>query len=301
MNLEHDLFGELLTQNKTIKRRVGFIDADILMYRACCVGMKPIVFGSDDDEDVIEVYDFNLVSQIFDESLIKVVEQFNLDQFYLCISHKENFRKKVVPYYKSNRTQEKPIHLDRLKDYANNNYDCIILAGTEADDVCAIKCTQQVKGEYRIAVSVDKDFLTVNMVFANLNTGIEHTTTWLDAFRGLCIQALMGDRVDGYLGLKGFGKVKSAKVVDDYILSSSQKTIVGSTSFVAKVFNGLMETYLKEFSENGSMSYDECEEYFWQQIQCLYLLRDGDYDIENKKVRLITHNNFCEMLKDKTI
>lgn len=306
--MQTDLFGD--EPKVKAKKRIGYIDADIVAYKACCAGNKSIIFGSGEDEDYIEINDFKMVQEIFDDTVERITNTHKIDESYLCFSHNTNYRKCIIPYYKSNRTQEKPIHLKRIINYAKEKYNCIEHAGLEGDDVCGIYCTAKPKaGESRIGISIDKDFKTLPIIFIDLSNG-ESKISWLDSFRNLCIQILTGDAVDGYKGLKNVGKVKAGKIVDDIIVGQLKHT-VGSKSFVAGSIMYLKAEFKKvmvkceEISMGDGYLYDEaideCEKYFWQQVQCAYILRDGDYDVENKKVRLITHNNFCEMLKDKNL
>lgn len=303
--MKTDLFGD--EPKDKPKKRVGYIDADIIAYKACCAGNKSIIFGSGDDEDCIEVNDFKTVVDIFHDAINNIVYNYNLDEYYLCFSHKDNFRKKVIPYYKANRTQEKPMHLKRIINYAKENYNCLEHAGLEGDDVCGIYCTVKPKiGETRIGISIDKDFKTLPIVFINLSEENEIKISWLDSFRNLCIQVLMGDGVDGYHGIKGFGKVKSARVVDKLIINATNMYPYGSSSFISHVISGIIKVFEDDCERDGGGEYmcnDDGdpfpEKYFWQMLQVAYILRDGDYDIEKKKVRLITHNNFTEMLKAK--
>lgn len=287
-----DLFGnELLVKRK---KRIGYIDSDIVAYKACCAGNKSISFGSGDDEDCIEVNDFQTVQMIFNETIERIVNTYKIDEYYLCFSDNANYRKRIIPYYKSNRTQEKPMHLKRIINYAQEIYECLQHSGLEGDDVCGIYCTAKPKaGEVRIGISIDKDFKTLPITFIDLTTGIEAKISWIDSFRNLCIQVLTGDSIDGYKGCKNIGKVRASKIVDNAITDGSLKT---GANFISHIMNRISCEFINMFDDE-----DVANEYFWQQVQCAYILRNGDYDFEKNRVRLITHNNFTEMLKDKTI
>lgn len=285
-----DLFGDSVPSAlKDNKKRVGYIDADIIAYRACCAAEKEIQFDNIDHDQTLFVNDFNTVKEIFDASILKIMFTFELDYYFLCFSHKDNFRKKKIPFYKSNRTQPKPLHFDRIKAYAKKNYDCIELAGLEGDDVCGIYCTQPMKDEMRIAISIDKDFLTLPCHVGQLSTGRVTKISWLDSFHSLCMQILSGDNIDGYKGVKGIGKAKARKIVDEFLIACT-----GDTNYCANLFNLLMHEYVKIYGDG-----EETTNYFWDNVRCAYILRHGDYNFEKHRVKLISHNNFYEMLKEK--
>lgn len=284
---QSDLFGNGIAENDDDvapqKKRVGFIDGDIVGYRACWGGTETVHFEEDDEG--LELADLNKAKRIFSYMIKEIVDTLQLDEVVVCYSGKDNFRKKAVPFYKSNRTTPKPVLLAPLKDWSTKHFKTAKYEAIEADDLIGIECTRKVVGEERIAVSIDKDFLSVPINFYDFKKKIMHRTTWLEAFRNLCMQICKGDAVDGFSGLKGYGEKKTKIYLDEVF--KNLKNVGDRACYVAAVFQEMISKFKEVYGEeiNG-------EDLFWANTQCAYILRGEDYDAKARRIRLIDKHNF---------
>ena len=122
-------------------------------------------------------------------------------------------------------------------------------------------CTRNPKDT--IAVSGDKDFGTLPITWYNHLKDKVTTTSVRDANKFHLIQTLTGDAVDGYKGLKGVGIKTAYKILDKY--GANWKTVV--------------EQYKKQ---------DLTEEDALLTARLAYILRNKDYNLETKKIKLWT-------------
>lgn len=140
-------------------------------------------------------------------------------QVFLSCPTAANWRFDVSSTYKSNRVDSvRPLLLDALKDYLRDEFGAITLPRLEADDAIGIAMTApNPEGIDRIAIGRDKDFMTIpgrHYQFGNetdRGKPIIHEQTTEAADMWHLVQALAGDRIDGYPGCPGMG-VARAKV-----------------------------------------------------------------------------------------
>ena len=133
----------------------------------------------------------------------------------VCLTGKRNFRKLVLPSYKSNRKgMVKPLAWSYTIDALKDAYETRLVEGLEADDLLGILATTD-KYAGAVIVTLDKDLRTVPGLHLNpLKDKRPHMVTPAIAERSWLLQALSGDAVDGYTGIPGVGPAKAAKVLD---------------------------------------------------------------------------------------
>ena len=108
------------------------IDGDIIAYKACATAETPINWG--DGLWTLRCFE-NEVSAILDDQIGKLVDEAPVNDCIVALSDKENYRKKLAPYYKANRADvRKPMLLGWARDYISSKYNTIIYRGLEADD-----------------------------------------------------------------------------------------------------------------------------------------------------------------------
>lgn len=168
------------------------------------------------------------------------------DQIIFVIGGENNFRKNLNPIYKSHRGR-KPVMYEPLLDWLVKNNHVISLPNLEADDSCRIifEDDKTFNGN-KVIVSIDKDFYSVPCTFYRDLEGyreIQETTKEV-ANMNLYKQILMGDKADGYQGIKGMGEKTVAKLVTPDTTLEDVKNIFLS--------NGLTE---HEFKLNANMAY----------------------------------------------
>ena len=121
---------------------LALIDQDLLCYRCAA--------SAEQDEFAIAVYRI-------DELLDNILTKTNATSYRAFLTGPNNFRKKIYPEYKANRTQPKPRHLKDLQDYSVEKLNAEFAPDTlEADDALAINQTED-----SIICSLDKDLLQV--------------------------------------------------------------------------------------------------------------------------------------------
>lgn len=155
-----------------------------------------------------------------------------------------NFRKKILPTYKANRKPTKPLGYWNLVQWCKENYTTIDYDGLEADDVMGIIHTSPdiKKGMESVMISSDKDMKQIPGLFFNhTHTETKPTTITLEeAVKWWMMQALMGDKCDGYDGLAGYGPVKAGKIIDEAISNYGTDPV--------KIF---LNAVVPEYEKNG--------------------------------------------------
>jgi len=196
--------------------RTLLIDADVLAYQASAVSEKVIRWTEDLCFPVGHLTDARV---IFEEKLQAILSELKTESYILAFTDGENFRKKLLPSYKSNRKDKpKPLCLGFLKqDILASDHPTYIRPGLEADDVLGILSTSkvQVKADERIIVSIDKDFRGVPGLFYSLLDHELEEITVAQADRWFMMQTLMGDATDGYSGCPGIGPKTAEKILGD--------------------------------------------------------------------------------------
>lgn len=198
-------------------------------------------------------------------------ERYKTDKVIAALSDPgNNWRKDVLPDYKSNRQKiKKPIAVRELRKYLKDNYEVMQRPNLEGDDVMGILATSDtlIDGD-RIIVSIDKDMRTIPCTVAshkrvgkktviNVDTISEDEANYNHMF-----QTLKGDVVDGYTGCPGIGKVGAEKV-----LKGKEGTVW-------------------ERVVNAFLSAGETEEYALAQARVARICRASDYDFAKGEVIL---------------
>lgn len=228
------------------------IDIESYIYKASVICNKireiePLVYQ--------EVYDLNDAIDYIETQLKRLVVKLGGTDIILALGDRENnFRKKIYPQYKGNRTKSKPLMYDMVYDYVISKHNYVQLPNLEADDVCRIvyEDNNEFKYDKKIIVSIDKDFFTVPCKFfrvlPNDNTKEVMTISPAEAEFNLMKQTITGDTADNYKGIPLWGEVKAMKWLeekkrtwaevldlfkengmtsDDYVINKTMATLVG--------------------------------------------------------------------------
>lgn len=196
------------------------IDGDILAFAASASKQKTYKWPTG---DVVDAHEEEAKAAVEDE-IEWLITGLSATDVTICLSDDfANFRNKVWPGYKQNRTGARPEFLYPLKDWLAETYEVDRRATLEADDVMGILSTTPGK-ERRIIVSDDKDMKTIPGLlfrpreFRKLHPGATKLTptrvTLEEADRYHLYQTLIGDSTDGYKGCPGVGPVKAMSILD---------------------------------------------------------------------------------------
>lgn len=190
-------------------KRTLLIDGDIIVYRYASTVEQEVDWG----DDVWSLWsDAKEAKQLILQYLEHLVEMTAADDFIFCFSDKDNFRKTILPTYKSNRKgKRKPVCYKGVKSWIESKYESITMPNLEGDDVMGILATSG-KYEETVIVSEDKDMKTIPGLLwrnAELEEISEEDADYFHLY-----QTLVGDPTDGYSGLKGVGDKKATALLE---------------------------------------------------------------------------------------
>lgn len=218
-----------MTTTAHSSKRVLYVDGDVVAFRAAAAAQA---YVEDQFGWIRPMANTKIGEALVENALWNIKDRLKGDIAEIALTDpKDNWRKTVDPAYKTNRTGERPLLLDYLKDYLRQEHGAWHWSGLEADDVLGILMTAP-EGELsddldlppveqRLCVGNDKDFLsipgrhwTVDDYKPNGKPNIRSVTLW-EANRFHLIQTLAGDRVDGYYGCPGVGMARAASIIDE--------------------------------------------------------------------------------------
>ena len=188
------------------------IDADVLAFEAsviaeCSVEWKDELWTVHADMALAKARVINRIQE-FRENL-------KTDNVVLCLSDRANFRRKLYPEYKSNRSKSRlPIILRQVKQWIIEELGGVMWANLEADDVISILATDKAMDEETIVVSIDKDFKGVPGIYFDYNKGEYHQPSEEEADNFHLIQTITGDATDGFKGVPKMGPITAKKLLD---------------------------------------------------------------------------------------
>lgn len=205
-------------------KRILLIDGDMVAYRVAAAEEKG--FELEDGQWVLTA-DAENGKDNLDTLLDGWKTALEADHMVLAFTDSRNFRKEVMPSYKSNREGvRKPLILGAMRAHCEARYDCKTVSGLEADDVLGILATHKnlCKGyDERVIVTWDKDLRTVPGLHWNPEKGwkgdgkdrapVIDKVSREEADIAFYCQVLSGDAVDGYPGCPGIGKKRAEEII----------------------------------------------------------------------------------------
>ncbi len=188
------------------------IDGDILAYKVCWAVQQE--YEWEDGVITLACNKSEMESQI-NTMVSNWLDKFNHDQYVVCLSDKNNFRKKILSDYKGNRKgTRKPMGYKLCVKHIQDNYPTKLIENLEADDVLGILATD---GQYdeNVIISIDKDMKTIPCTYYNMDTKETNTYDEDEADYWHLRQTLEGDVTDNYKGCPGVGPVKAEKILSE--------------------------------------------------------------------------------------
>lgn len=246
--------------------KVALIDGDLVAYQASSAVQKDIEW--EDGLWTCHAYLDDAIAQF--KNIIEVIqdkswelEGLQFDDFRFAFSSSENFRYKVLPTYKSNRVgKRKPTCYRALVDWIKEHYKSYEFPMLEGDDVLGILATEPQQSEYRVIISMDKDFKTIPGKFFDFGREEFYDNSSSKAEYWHAYQTLVGDTTDGYKGCPSFGPIKAKRVLTGVDPSNYWGVIV------------------KAYEEQGLSEEDALV-----QARCAHILNWYDYDMETGTIK----------------
>lgn len=268
---------------------IALIDGDIFAFEIAASVETPTDWG----EGLWTLHsDENVAIDRLAARIEQLREWTEADRLIVCITDADNWRKKVLPTYKSNRKgQRKPMLLNVLKDYLLDNYESFVRPGLEADDVLGILATRKKLKGKKIIVTKDKDLQTIpgyHFLSNHPERGVFEVSEE-EADRWHLIQAMAGDVTDGYGGCPSVGLQTAAEILDDlygweqydHEFKSGPRKGTTEKRWRKIDVDTPWEAVVSNYAKNGLGELEALV-----QARVARICRASDYDFQNKKVKL---------------
>ncbi len=219
--------------------RILLIDADTVAYTTCLnveeeTPVLPQEMYTEEEWDaivsdpgyikedgIIYTTDTTMALEKADTKLQRIMDKTGCSKLELHFTGggKKNFRYKIAPSYKANRTSRVPAGLGQLKRDLAKKYNGAIHEKWEADDYVVYAKLKE--PEKYLLVALDKDVLnSVEGIHFNYYESSLYkkdmkfiSVTKYTAMTWRYIQTLTGDKTDGIEGLYGIGPKKAEKII----------------------------------------------------------------------------------------
>ena len=144
-----------------------------------------------------------------------IVEASGADNYVVYLTGKDNYRHDIatIKPYKGNRSSEKPVHFEDIREYLKNIHDAIIVNGVEADDALGRHQTEAVPNS-TIICTIDKDLDMIAGWHYNWRKGVKYEQPQHKADMFFMKQLLMGDVTDNVVGIPNVGDKKAQAIID---------------------------------------------------------------------------------------
>ena len=259
--------------------RIALVDGDILVYKAAfsteytkysvedkvfryhreVMSYLRLNYDEDETPDVEKIpvlAPVKVAYEIIDSLISRINSDTEATKTRVFLSEGKSHRYKVdypVPY-KGNRTQPKPKHFKLIRQYLRNRYNAEYLDGYEADDLIGIAQLQYIhSGDISIVCSIDKDLDMIPGLHYNLDSHKMYEVDFTESWKNFYRQMIVGDKADNIIGLKGLGKKRAEKIIDEY------------GGDIITLHNHVRKLYDECFGEQGA-------EMFWANYQLLRIL-----------------------------
>ena len=252
---------------------IALIDADILAYQASSTVERPIKW--DDDLWTLHAYESE-AQEHFTNMVTTITEKSGSNAHVLVWTDSENWRKDVLPSYKSNRKDtRKPIVLSAIRKWAQENYESRIIPTLEGDDILGLMATDPSMENKVVICTIDKDLKTIPAHHYHFTKDELFTVTPHEANINHMMQTLTGDATDGYKGCPSIGAVTAKKILDQVIN-------VGTPWASEDTLSSLMwEAVVATYAKAGLG-----EEEALVQARVARILRHGEYAFKQGRVNL---------------
>ena len=263
-----------------MEKNLLLIDADILVYKTIATLMSEVSLTIQTGEEYIHGFlCLTEAKRMILSTVESLEEEINAENSILCWSDwSKNWRKRILPSYKNNRKViKKPMGLTALRNYVMSSdlFTSAMFYSLEGDDVMGILATNpDFKPDYRkIIVSEDKDMKTIPGYLYNPSHKEEGICCVPEdeADQNHMIQALAGDRVDGYSGCPGVGVTRATAW-----LEQNQGAVKEGSNYKNRTFPTKWKAVVSHYKKAGLNEEDALV-----QAQVARILRHEDFDPYN--------------------
>ena len=233
------------------------LDADIVAFKAASSAEQPIYWG----DGLWTLHSYESDAQASATAYLdRLRDKFGDVEIKLFLTDKLNWRKDVLPTYKSNRKDvRKPLVLPAIKGWMVQELDATSAPRLEADDLLGIEATRN----GGIIVSEDKDLKTIPAkVFNPTKDDEPRSISEREADYNHRMQTLTGDATDGYAGCPTVGPKTAEKILAD-------------CADVSEMWDAVVAAYSKQ-----KLSYEVA----LQQAQVARICRASDFNFKTRKV-----------------
>jgi len=188
------------------------IDGDLYMYQACASLELEVDWGEDIWSLACDVKD---VKSMFEARLKQFTERLQTEEYVVCWTEGDNFRKTIYPDYKGGRKKtRKPVGYRAAVDWAKLKFPSVSHTTLEADDVMGI--IQSARRAPTCIVSDDKDLKTIpGRLYRPRDDELLHIKDQ-EADYNFLYQCLVGDTTDGYNGCPKIGPKTAPKILGNH-------------------------------------------------------------------------------------
>ena len=265
MGLVPDVVSLYLIRLRCPRTMKALIDADYFPYAHG---------GAKDDEG--RPLAWPLVASRISQQIENICEKSGADEYELYLTGEGNFRDWIATIrpYKGQRSQDKPHHYGRVREYLLKFRNATLIKGMEADDaVSIVQMGSHSVDSLNLAKAGFYEDTKTPTIICTVDKDLDNTPGWhfnwvkdkrywvdeIDALRNFYCQLLTGDTVDNIPGLFGVGK------------SSTLLKKVRALEKELDMYSLVREQYEKRF---GS--------YWWkfllENAQLLWMLRVDPFD-----------------------
>jgi 5'-3' exonuclease len=143
----------------------------------------------------------NIAKARLSETMGMILDTLGTTKYQAFLSDSaNNFRLKLFPNYKGNRSSEKPVHHEALRKFLLSRWKAVVATGEEADDALGIN---QKEDDSTIICTIDKDLDQVPGPHYNWVTGVKKYVTSTEARYRFWYQVLVGDSTDNITPKQG--------------------------------------------------------------------------------------------------
>lgn len=217
-----------------------FIDADSILFKACCITDKK-----------------SEIRKNIKETFLEIDRECFMGTPFVALKGRGNYRFDVYKDYKSNRPpldEKLKEKLNYAHTWVSENYNVTTADGMEADDLCSIWCWEALENEQEYVLAhIDKDLDQIPGAHYNYNKKEHYQVSAVDGYLKLIEQWISGDSADGIPGLPGYGKAKARKVMNGIPMERLERRV--RALYRAKGFS---------------------KEYCQQMYDCVYMLQNWE-------------------------